>query len=255
MSDLFKVAVPAEPSASVLLVHGLGGHAYDTWRCDTSKRWHADKTFWPRWLVDEDPTLAVYTISHNAPVSRFHGTALHFTDQATGILMTLLTEPALASGPLILIGHSLGGLIIKQLLRTAESVARHDPRARDLLERIKKVAFLATPHAGSGLANWGDRLRILVWPTAATASLVRNDPNLRDLNNWYRDWANDRHAAHLILTESKRTILGKIVPPDSDGALTDRACSCDNARRRSRFKRRILRGTIAKSPSPCRTIE
>jgi alpha-beta hydrolase superfamily lysophospholipase len=54
MSDLFKVAGPAgEPRASVLLVHGLGGHAYDTWRCGVGKQSHLDETFWPRWLADD----------------------------------------------------------------------------------------------------------------------------------------------------------------------------------------------------------
>jgi hypothetical protein len=99
-------------------------------------------------------------------------------------------QPALARGPLIFIGHSLGGLIIKQLLRAADSMACDNTRAANLIERIEKVAFLATPHSGADLALWGDRLRMLIRPSAATASLVRNDPNLRDLNNWYRGWAN-----------------------------------------------------------------
>src|SRR5262249_31257135 len=201
MSALFKVAGPAgEPHASVLLVHGLGGHHYDTWRRGADRKpWNADETFWPLWLARDCETLAVYVIGYDAPVSRWRGTAMHLTDQATSILARLLAEPALARGPLIFIGHSLGRLIIKQLVRTAESTARFDHRAADLIERVEKVAFLGPPHSGSGLANRGDRLRILVRPSAATASLVRNDPNLRDLNNWYREWANDSGIAHLIL--------------------------------------------------------
>jgi tetratricopeptide (TPR) repeat protein len=155
-------------------------------------------------------------IGYDAPVSRWRGTALHLTDQATNILHRLLAEPALAEEPLVFIGHSLGGLIIKQLLRTAESMARYDARAAGLIERVGKVGFLATPHSGAGLATWGDRLRILVRPSAATASLVRNDPNLRDLNIWYRNWANARGIAHLVLAETKPTsTLGLVVRPDS----------------------------------------
>jgi hypothetical protein len=45
---------------------------------------------------------------------------------------------------------------------------------------------------------------------------VRNDPNLRDLNLWYRDWANTQRISHLVLTETKGLrILGMIVKPDS----------------------------------------
>ena len=218
MSDLFKLAeIANEPSASVLFVHGLGGHPYDTWRCgDKRKPWGTDDTFWPVWLARQSGTLAVYLIGYAAPVSRVRGTAMHFTDQATSILHRLLAEPNLEHGPLIFIGHSLGGLIIKQLLRTADSMAHYDGRAGSLIVRVKKVAFLGTPHLGAGLASWGDRLRILVRPSAATACLVRNDANLRDLNNWYRDWANARKIAHLVLAETKSiSILGMIVPPDS----------------------------------------
>jgi pimeloyl-ACP methyl ester carboxylesterase len=207
MSDLFKVAGPAgELRASVLLVHGLGGNLYDTWRRDTEGNvWNVDATFWPLWLA-HDPdceNVAIYLIGYDAPASRWRGTAMHLTDQATNILYTLRAKPELAHGTLTFVGHSLGGLLIKQLLRTAESVARSDGRAASLIERVEKVAFLATPHSGAGLASWADRLRILVRPSAATASLVRNDPYLRDLNNWYREWANDRGIVHLVLTETK----------------------------------------------------
>jgi tetratricopeptide (TPR) repeat protein/pimeloyl-ACP methyl ester carboxylesterase len=218
MSQLFKIAGPTDaPRASVVFVHGLGGHHYDTWRCSPNgKAWDADTTFWPLWLARDCEKLAVYAIGYDAPVSRLRGSAMHFTDQATNILARVLAEPALARGPLILIGHSLGGLVIKQLLRTAEGEAQNYVGAADLVQRVEKVAFLATPHSGSGLANWGDRLRVLVRPSEATACLVRNDPNLRNLNNWYRNWAKGRGIAHLILTEAKPTrILRMIVPPDS----------------------------------------
>jgi len=84
----------------------------------------------------------------------------------------------------------LGGLLVKQILRTAQSEAQIDEKAANFLRRVEKIAFLATPHTGADLAVWGDMLRILIRPSAATICLVRNDPNLRDLNLWYRDWSN-----------------------------------------------------------------
>src|SRR5262249_44804953 len=99
---------------------------------------------------------------------------------------------------------------------TAESEARHRAEAADLIARIDKVIFLGTPHTGAGLATLGDRLRILVRPSAATSCLVRNDPHLRDLNVWYRDWANAGGIPHLTLTQTKPIrVLGMIVKPDS----------------------------------------
>ena len=103
MSQLLKVAGPTgEPPASVLLVHGLGGHHYDTWRCNTDRKpWNEDDTFWPLWLGRDCETLAVYTIGYDAPISRWRGTAMHLTDQATNILARLLAEPTLARGPAV----------------------------------------------------------------------------------------------------------------------------------------------------------
>ena len=211
MSNLFKVADSVgEHRASAIFLHGLGGDAYRTWGGSDAQ------SSWIGWLADDIKGLTVWSVGYEAPISRWRGSAMHLTDRATNILARLLAEPALREGPLILIGHSLGGLVIKQLLRTAESEARHRQDAAKLIERVEKVAFLGTPHTGSGLANWGDRLRIMVRPSAATICLVRNDPNLRDLNLWYRDWANARNIPHLVLTETKGLrILGMIVKPDS----------------------------------------
>jgi tetratricopeptide (TPR) repeat protein/pimeloyl-ACP methyl ester carboxylesterase len=211
MADLFKIADSiGEHRASAIFLHGLGGHPYQTWGGSDAQ------SCWLGWLAEDIEGLAVWSVGYEAPISRWRGSAMHLTDRARNILMRLLAEPALREGSLILIGHSLGGLVIKQLLRTAESEARHRQDAANFIARIEKVVFLGTPHTGSGLANWGDWLRIMVRPSAATISLVRNDPNLRDLNLWYRTWANSRNISHLVLTEAKGLrILGTIVKPDS----------------------------------------
>jgi pimeloyl-ACP methyl ester carboxylesterase len=135
---------------------------------------------------------------------------------APNVLSRLLVEPNLREGELIFVGHSLGGLVIKQVLRKTEDAAPENDNARSFVERTRKVAFLATPHVGADFARWGDRLRVLVRPSAATQSLLRNDTHLRDLNLWYRRWARQRGIEHKILFETKPTSLfGMIVKPDS----------------------------------------
>ena len=197
--------------ANIIFLHGLGGDPRATWRHGPD-----EQSFWPRWLADDIPGLAVFSLGYEASVSRWRGKAMHLPDRAANVLARILAEPALKSGRLILIGHSLGGLVIKQLLQNAESEGRHDAEAASFLERVDKVAFLATPHTGADLAALGNRIRIFIRPSAATACLVRNDPNLRRLNNWYRTWANARGIFHLTLTETEAiSILGMIVKPDS----------------------------------------
>jgi len=197
--------------ATAIFVHGLGGDPLSTW---TSAGAPGD--VWPKWLAADVDGLAVRSVGYDASVSRWRGTAMHLPDRANNLFNRLLLEDDLATSELILIGHSLGGLLIKAMLRRAEAQARDDARAASLLERVRKVAFLATPHGGADLAEWGDRLRILVLPSAATAGLVRNDPHLRELNQWYRGFARKYAIEHLILTETRAMrILGTIVKPDS----------------------------------------
>ena len=149
MSDLFKIADSGERRTSAIFVHGLGGDAFGTWG----------------WL---GPSIVLATLARQGPqgpcglVGRLRGAGLALARLGDAPHRSgdehpyagLLAEPALRDGPLILIGHSLGGLIIKQLLRTAESEARHRGDAAELIARVEKGRFPRTPHTGAGLANW-----------------------------------------------------------------------------------------------------
>src|SRR5262245_5351755 len=67
MSQIIKVAgCTNELRASVVFIHGLGGHAYDTWR-----RGFDDKSFWPLWLSQDIEGIAVYTLNYPAPLSNW----------------------------------------------------------------------------------------------------------------------------------------------------------------------------------------
>lgn len=195
----------------VIFVHGLSGHHHDTWRSLSDPN-----VCWPQWLAEDMEGIAVWTIGYHAAVSRWRGSAMDLTDRATNVLARILGEPELQTGELILIGHSLGGLVIKQLLRVAEGLSHQKEEANNFIRRVRRVAFLATPHSGAALATWGDRLRIFIRPSASTACLARSDPHLRDLNSWYRVWSGSQGVANLILVERRPVrILGLIVNAES----------------------------------------
>jgi integrase len=52
---------------------------------------------------------------------------------------------------LVFVGHSLGGLMLKAALEQASR--SDDTKERRLVERCVGVAFIGTPHSGSGLAS------------------------------------------------------------------------------------------------------
>ena len=221
MAELFKIAeARGEKRANAIFFHGLDGDARTTWQADKQDK----ATFWPAWLAEDIEGLSVYSVGYEAPVSNWQGSAMELSDRAANVLNLLLVKADLGTGEVILAGHSLGGLVIKQLLRKAADAATDRAEALSFIDRVRKVAFLATPHVGADMAGWGDRLRVFIRPSSATRSLIRNDSHLRDLNLWYRRWARERKIDHLILTETKTTAMfGMIVKPDSSdpGLATD----------------------------------
>lgn len=76
------------------------------------------------------------------------------------LLSSLATFRKLGS-PLILIAHSLGGIVVKEML--ASSSSSTDDTRQDVVASTAGVIFLGTPHRGStDLATLGDRARNMV---------------------------------------------------------------------------------------------
>jgi tetratricopeptide (TPR) repeat protein len=78
-------------------------------------------------------------------------------------------------------------LLVKQMLRAAAEGG--DLGWRRVGEAVLGVVFLATPHAGSPLANVADALRSVLGPSAATLDLERYSAKLLDLREWYSEFS------------------------------------------------------------------
>jgi triacylglycerol esterase/lipase EstA (alpha/beta hydrolase family) len=76
-----------------------------------------------------------------------------------------LAEPAPRGRPFVFVCHSLGGLVVKQAIRTADSRRAYSTETVAFLDTVKGVVFIATPHTGSLHAPLiMDRLRVVAWP-------------------------------------------------------------------------------------------
>jgi hypothetical protein len=85
----------------------------------------------------------------------------------------------------VFVTHSLGGLLVKQVLRHARDYG--DVRWRSVVKRTRGVVFLSTPHSGSDIANWVKHLGFVLRNTVSIKELEAHDPRLRELNIWYRN--------------------------------------------------------------------
>lgn len=185
MSQLIHVSGPdAGRSATIIFVHGIAGHAYDTFRDKLTVDVNEDETYWPRWLADAFPGANVSTFSYEAPRLTWFGTAMPILERAKNLLKTLSLNLAGGDGPIIFVCHSLGGLIVKELM--LELQAQGEAEATALFMRIMGVVFIATPHLGSHQAGWLDRFRLWTWPSPATLGLLNDDPLLSKINTGYQ---------------------------------------------------------------------
>lgn len=166
---------PAEPRFNVIFVHGVEGHYQQTWQCSREQG-----NYWPQWVAEAFPEAAVWSFHYNAALSRWTGRTMPLVDRAANLLFHLQTEGPIR--PTVFIAHSFGGLVVKKLWRSAR-----DQHRANIVESIKGVIFLATPHSGATLATYVTCLpRILTQSTATLKELERAEPNLRDLNQYYR---------------------------------------------------------------------
>ncbi len=167
-----------EIKANIVFIHGLGGDGLLTWHCQKPGDTHWNEyNFWPGWLADALPGFKVWLFGYNSKkffLEKGHDN--HRYDIARNLLGYLQAEN-LEQKPLWFVSHSLGGLVVKQMLRVAK-----DERLA-ILEQVKGVVFLATPHQGSPLAQLAKKL---LGVSLSVEELKSHNAGLRDLNEWYR---------------------------------------------------------------------
>ncbi|KAI9778144.1 MAG: hypothetical protein M1839_008353 [Geoglossum umbratile] len=154
---LFHVTTKDVSGVDIVFVHGLRGSSLGTWSKGV--------VCWPRDLLKID----IQDASYDARIITWgydSSTANVFSYASKGSIFghaeTLLEDLSkLRAGktrPIIFLGHSLGGLVIKQaLIKSAgyNSHGRH-PTLGEIYASTKGVIFLGTPHRGSDKEGLGE---------------------------------------------------------------------------------------------------
>lgn len=129
-------------------------------------------------------------------------------DRAVQVL-NLLTQRGFGQRPILLVCHSLGGLLAKQILRRAfEST---DSRQREVFNEARAVLFLATPHVGATLASMLNSFRTVLGTTVNAADLRAHDAHLRELYDWYRNHSSNSGIVTKTYFETRNVLGFRIV--------------------------------------------
>lgn len=208
MAVVYEIAHQRGPTrGNIVFVHGLGGHPFKSFQDDPKNI----NTFWPFWIADEVPGTSVFSIGYQAPPTDFTGQALNLKERALTFELCLLNKFGNSNEPIVLICHSLGGLVVKRLLRLLSEKKDRSDEAAKLLKRITGVVFLATPHLGARIATWADRLSFFTNRSRAVVEMTEHNPELDDLNSWFRDW-DDRQKCEIFYETLGQSFFGIVVP-------------------------------------------
>ncbi|KAA8641348.1 uncharacterized protein ATNIH1004_002016 [Aspergillus tanneri] len=155
---LEEVFTPAEqPKIDFVFVHGLNprgrnDHPFETWT-------HQNGTFWPRDLLPHDiPQARIFIYGYNSNITnpqtmstagvRDHAnTLLNLLDmgEVRSWYLSSLFSSNVRLPKIIFIGHSLGGLVIKQALLNAQE----DPKYTAIRTGTSGLVFFGCPHHGT----------------------------------------------------------------------------------------------------------
>lgn len=168
-------------SGDIIFVHGLGGDGLSTWHPQGKKE---PDNSWLTWLGEDLEEVGIWTIDYEAEPFKIRGGTLPLAERATDIV-ELLNENELGARPLIFVTHSMGGLVVKQLLRNACDYG--NDAWKKILGQTKGIVYLSTPHSGSHIANWLKYCGGLVGKSESVRELEANDSRLLELLEVYRN--------------------------------------------------------------------
>ncbi|RBR19576.1 uncharacterized protein FIESC28_05571 [Fusarium coffeatum] len=139
--------------------------------------------FWPVDLLSKDlPDSRILMFGYDSKITKYSAGAVSENSvfsHAKDLLFALGLERILHR-PLICVAHSLGGIIVKEMLSRSSSSSRSEHQ--NILESVKGVIFLGTPHRGSvDIATKGEIARSLLSAIGvATTPVILDSLGLRN---------------------------------------------------------------------------
>ncbi|KAI0543783.1 hypothetical protein F4679DRAFT_567400 [Xylaria curta] len=250
------ISNPADAKFEIVAVHGLGAHPEHTWTCDALEEdpqtegihEHTEACDTPEWsprkkihllrclLKESFPEARILSFAYNsdwlidAPIK----TAQQIGERLHDQLVRARNERKQRL-PIIFVGHSFGGIVIKQALCEALCASEE---SKKIVHDTSGILFLGTPHQGSPISRFGF---IIAWATSFLGSstgllftLRHHSKELTDLRQRFRNVytsVEDPKVYSICETKSSYIFrylsLGLIVNRDSAEGLATKVIDID----------------------------
>ncbi|GLH04974.1 Protein SERAC1 [Gryllus bimaculatus] len=235
------------PKMDVVFVHGLLGGVFVTWRMRDQDPWSTPPEAGEQYYSD-DPSRSISDEKTKEYLAGWEeewkqlGLDYEFVmddapedcnKQATGpfcvsrgtlverseALRLKLLEAGVGQRPVVWVTHSMGGILVKNMLVKAWESS--DPVQRQLTMNSKAVVFYSVPHKGSPLAAMAPTAKFFLWPTIEVQELRENSPALLDLHKRFLQMLKEIPMDIISFAETKPTAVRPLlmevflVPPKS----------------------------------------
>ena len=210
-----------DPVADVIFVHGLTGDHLATWTSPTNQ------FFWPQYLGEDLKRVAVYTLGYPASVfTSWVRNKMNLFERASNVLEHF-AGVGIGQKPIVFVTHSLGGILVKMILRKSYEATDNDWHR--VVDATRLVVFLSTPHTGSALAKVFASLP----RSSSYVDLVANKSGfLSDLNEHYRVLVNNQTELSTAVYYEVYPIKGIVIVPkesaDPGVGVTPVPLDCDH---------------------------
>jgi triacylglycerol esterase/lipase EstA (alpha/beta hydrolase family) len=215
--SLWELHAPEGHDMDIVFFHGL--QFWGDFKDAVWKTWRVRGTeneIWPKKLLTKTfPTARMASVSNNSTVMRNDGQLCMYTlgeYLVSGIILANFNIGQ-ESRPVFLVGHSVGGLIIKQLIISAIDMqgkyeitnnGSNFNKITAFLNNFKGVFYYSPPHNGSRL---GDLLRRLPVISPTVERLITLDASTARLNNDFRIYRQKLRAGAMAVAEGLETVL------------------------------------------------
>ncbi|KAJ5628450.1 hypothetical protein N7490_010678 [Penicillium lividum] len=206
---------PNDIVIDLIFVHGVNGGSYSTWtrNGDTS-------LFWPQEWLPKDQAfqdVRIHTFGYASAFSQ--ESFLNIPDFARSLLYAIHDSPVItreSKVPLVFVGHSMGGLVIKK----AFILAHDSVEMKALVRRICAIFFLATPHQGADLAQTLSRLLQVVSGTRAfVQDLFPGSPALQSINEEFPQLCGELQLFSFYENKPMNYVFGRGLIVDKSSAV------------------------------------
>ncbi|ESQ53694.1 hypothetical protein EUTSA_v10024246mg [Eutrema salsugineum] len=188
-----------DPEFDVIFLHGLRGGPFKTWRIaedkSSTKSGLVEKidqeagklgTFWPsEWLSNDFPQARLFTLKYK---------------EVSAMILEKLVSAGIGDRPVVFVTHSMGGLVVKQILHKAK-----EEKLDKLVNNTAGVVFYSCPHFGSKLADMPWRMGLVLRPAPSIGELRSGSPRLVELNDLLRQLHKKGIVEVLSFCETKVT--------------------------------------------------